>query len=200
MSKPWEMPGVPWKTEASFLSWVRSVLRSGWSRHPVKVEFIKRHREKIPNPNPRGRNETCWGMTCARCDGKFPLPVPKKTRDIVKRDFNVEIVCIEIDHKTQAGSLRSAEDIGSFAERLFYVTFADLQPLCEKCHRIITLSQKLGISEEESVVEKKVIELMKQPAGEQCHWLYTRNIVPATNAEGRRKQIREAIINEPATS
>lgn len=194
--KPWEIPGLPWDTEAKFLSWIRGILRKGWSRHPVKLEYIKRNRIKVPNPNPNGRNETVWGMECAKCKGHFSLAVPIKTRNRIKKEHGFDVVTIEIDHKAQAGSLKSSEDIGSFAYRLFYVTFDDLQPLCQNCHSVVTLSQKLGLSEEQALAEKQAIAISKRPVSEVKAWLEERNIVPASTTAARRKQIVEALSEE----
>ena len=45
-----------WKTESAYYTWLRgSIRRAMWSKNPVKLEFIKRNRIKIPNPNPKGR-------------------------------------------------------------------------------------------------------------------------------------------------
>lgn len=145
MSKaPWAVPGVPWKSEAAFWGWVRGVLRKGWSKHPVKLEFIKRHRKQIDNPNPKGKKATVWGMTCCKC-----------CKDTVQSE-------IEIDHISETGgTFTGLEDVERYVEYLFLIDFNSIRPVCKTCHAIITLSQRNGTTFEEAALEKKVIEFLK---------------------------------------
>ena len=53
--KLWELYPEIWKTESEFMSWIRGGIRRIWSKHPVKLEFIKQNRVKIPNPKPNAR-------------------------------------------------------------------------------------------------------------------------------------------------
>lgn len=173
---PWQLKGVPWKTEAAFWGWVRGILRKGWSRHPVKLEYIKQHRKRIKNPNPKGKVPEVWGCTCEMCGNDFVQSM------------------IEIDHLNAASSLRCIEDLQGFAERLLVVTFEDIRALCKPCHSIVTLSQKKGVSLEEATLEQKVIAIDKLNVTEVKKWLLERGITPATNKPGRRKQIKEFLM------
>ena len=38
-----------WKTESAFMSWLRGGIRRMWSKHPVRIEFMKQNRTRIPN-------------------------------------------------------------------------------------------------------------------------------------------------------
>lgn len=185
--KPWQVKGVPWKTESAFWSWVRGVLRKGWSRHPVKLEYIKENRIKVPNPNPNGRVSEVWGMVCRQCNAKVPMSVDRKTRKRIEQSTGKELVTVEINHKTASGSLRSKEDLGYFAAKLLFVNFEDLEPLCQTCHRNYTHAERQGISYEESVIQKKVINLIKEKKDKQ--FLVSKGITPAGNAKGRREQL-----------
>ena len=49
-----EMSNV-WKTESAFMSWLRGGIRRMWSKHPVRIEFMKQNRIRIPNPNKSGK-------------------------------------------------------------------------------------------------------------------------------------------------
>ena len=173
---PWEVSGVPWKTESAYWGWVRGVLRKGWSRHPVKLEFIKKFRKKVPNPNPNGRVSEVWGMQCNHCKGDFAMPIAKKTKDKILKDFGVKVVCIEINHKNAASSLKCKEDLEGFAGRLLYVNFDDLEPLCKECHDVYTYMERHGGTFEEVVDIKKVIEFGKLPVGEQKSQLRLQSI------------------------
>lgn len=185
--KPWEVEGVHWKSESQYWSWVRSILRKGWSRHPVKLSYIKINRIKVPNPNPNGRVEEVWGMECRQCKGKFPLPVPSKTRSKIEELNGVPLNTIEINHKSQAGRLQSKEDLGIFSSNLLYVCLDDLESLCQKCHRIESYSQRHNISLEEARLNKEVIKIMNTKKDKEH--LKELGLVPESNAKKRKQQL-----------
>ena len=54
-----------WKTESAFMSWLRGGIRRMWSKHPVRIEFMKQNRIRIPNPNKNGKAKEVWGGVCA---------------------------------------------------------------------------------------------------------------------------------------
>lgn len=185
---PWEVEGVPWKSESAYWSWVRGTLRKGWNVHPVKIQYINKHRKQIPNPNPNGRKPTVWGMTCTCCGNDFALHIPVKTKKQIKEKLGIDIVTIEINHKTAASSLKCKEDLADFAQRLFYVTFDDLEPLCKTCHDIYSYMDRWGISFEEAKLQKSAIAICK---GDEKAWLEEKGIKPESNAEKRRKQVED---------
>ena len=172
---PWEeLPNV-WATEAKFWAWVRGVLRKGWSRHPIRTEFIRNNRKKIPNPNKKGK-KTIWGMRCRRCE-----------KDLPQSHF-------DINHKEPSGSMKSKEDFLLFCTKMFFICFEDLEPLCRPCHKVINHSQRKGISEEEAAVEKRCIKFMKDTTtNEQKKFLikagYTEDEV--SNAKKRRSLLED---------
>ena len=176
MKEPWTLPGVPWKTESAFYGWIRGILRKGWSRHPVKLEYIKQNRKRIPNPNVNGRVSEVWGMTCQQCGNDFVQSQ------------------IEIDHLNPASSLRCKEDIQGFVERLLFITFDDIEAVCLECHAIRTFSQKQGISFEEASMEKIALDLIKKKMDKD--WLDAHGITPQSSAEKRRIQIVELLKEE----
>lgn len=145
MKKPWLEEGSPWKTESSFWGWVRGVLRKGWSKHPIKLEYIKRNRKRIINPKEkaRARFPEVWGMTCEVC----------KT-DTVQSE-------IEIDHIGEQGKFTGLDDIKDYAAHLFLVDFTSLRSVCKPCHKVISYSQKTGLSFEAALAEKRAIDYMK---------------------------------------
>lgn len=127
------------KTEAKFLNWLRSSLRSVWTKHPVKLAMISKGRyKKIVN----GRS--IWHITCEKC-GK-----PTKQGDI------------EVNHKQCAGKF-NLENFGEFAERLLLVEKTDLELLCKKCHSVITYSERHAVSLEEARSRKAAIQFSKLP-------------------------------------
>lgn len=173
---PWQQLPKVWPTESKYWSWVRGQLRKSWSRHPIKVEFIKSVRVKIDNPNPRGRVKKVWGIQCVRC----------KEHHITNN--------VDIDHKDPAGSLLSVKDFLSFCTKLFFVSFDDLQPLCKPCHKIVTHSQRKGISEEEAESEKKAIQFIKDTTPAQQKDFLIRagyNEADVSNAKKRRSLLED---------
>ena len=167
-----------WKTKSSYFSWLRGVLRAGWSKSPIKLDFIKSKRIKINNPNPRGRVKTVWGGKCSQC----------------KQDFILKD--LQVDHMKPCGSLIKEEDIQCFVERLLLCTGDDLQFTCKPCHGIITYAEKQGISYEEAAIRKKAISICKE---DDKLWLEQRGITPASNATKRRQQVMEVLKNEDST-
>lgn len=140
-----EKYGHIWKSEATFMSYLRGGFRKGvWMRHPVKLEFIKNNRVRIPNPNPRGRVDTVWGGECGVCKDMF---IQSK---------------LQVDHiREYSASLRKIKDIQSFVETISLVVESDLQFICKDCHDATSYSQKNGCSLEDARVRKKHIEFVK---------------------------------------
>ncbi len=145
---PWlSFPDI-WKNKTAWFTWLRGLLRRGWNKSPVKIEFLKENRRKIKNPAKKGKREI-WGADCEVCGNTFPM------KDI------------QVDHKIEAGSLRDFEDIEGFVIRLLACEKEDLQLVCKGCHTIITHSQKTGLSFEEAKLDKEVIAKTNQPVKKQ---------------------------------
>jgi hypothetical protein len=152
---PWDVKGVPWKSEAAFYGWVRGQLRKGWSRHPVKNLLIQNNRFKKDN----GKGRMTWHLNCEQC--KKATPQTK----------------IHVDHllPSTVGGLKTEADFGRFIYRLYFVSFEDLQLLCIPCHDIKTYSERKGCSFEEAVIEKQVICIMKKGVLDLKKWLSDHN-------------------------
>ena len=193
--EPWQVKGVSFNTESKFWSFVRSGLRKVWARHQVKLKFIDTFRIKVPNPNPDGRVEKVWGMTCVECGQDHPMPVSKDVKKKIEKFTGKPFNYIEINHKTEAGSLKSKEDIGRFAANLLYVTFDDLEPMCKECHAVLTYMQKEGVDKNTATAEKQAIALCKDKAD--VEWLESKGIVPEKSSPKRRKQIVEYLLDGP---
>lgn len=146
---PWEQLPNVWKTEASFWAWVKGVLRRGWSKHPVKIEFIKKNRIRIPNPNPKGKVTSVWGGKCMRCGELF-----------VEKDM-------EVDHLGGTANLTEESHLQSCLKKLLLVCFDDLEWLCKSCHSIRSYAQRYGGTEQEAIIAKKGIAFSKLTAAEQ---------------------------------
>lgn len=193
-NNPWDVKGVSFNTESKFWSFVRSGLRKVWSRHQVKLKFIEAFRIKVPNPNPDGRVAQVWGMTCCKCNNDFSLPVDKKLKKKIEAHTGKPFNYIEINHKTEAGTLKSKEDIGRFASNLLYVTFDDLEPMCKECHAVVTYMQKEGVDEDVAVATKKAIQLEKSKQDKA--FIIDKGKLPCKNAKERRKQIVKLLLED----
>ena len=167
-----------WKTKASLMSYLRGGLRrSCWLKHPVKLEFIKNNRERIPNPNPRGKVDTVWGGRCNVCKNLF---VQSK---------------LAVDHIREfSASLKDIEDIQTFVELITLVTEDDLQFVCKDCHENISYSQKNGCSFEEAKVRKKHILVGKEKRFKDE--LEARGMVVPKTIKEQSATLLEAMLNE----
>lgn len=167
-----------WKTKASLMSYLRGGLRrSCWLKHPVKLDFIKNNRERIPNPNPRGKVDTVWGGRCNVCKNLF---VQSK---------------LAVDHIREfSASLKDIEDIQTFVELITLVTEDDLQFVCKDCHENISYSQKHGCSLEEARVRKKHILYGKEKAFKRE--LEARGMVVPKTIKEQSATLLEAMLNE----
>lgn len=143
--KPWEQCPHIWKTEAQFWTFVRGVLRKGWSKHPLKLEFIKTNRKRIINPVEKNRKRfpECWGMTCAICG-----------TDTVQN-------MIEIDHIGEGSSFTGLHDVEKYVAHLFLVDYNSLRAVCKPCHKVENQRQRKGITFEEAKLDKLMIEFFK---------------------------------------
>ena len=170
MTKPWEEYAHIWKTKAAFMSFLRGGIRRAlWNRSPIKLEFIRKNRIRIPNQNPRGRADEVWGAICGVCGGKFPL------KDV------------EVDHTIGNHSLKDLDDLQPFIEGIVCVSEEDLAFVCKPCHKCKTHAEKMGISFDEALIMKKAIEIEKN--FDTKSWLIERGVTPGKNMKERRKQI-----------
>lgn len=173
-NKPWvEFPSI-WKTESSFMSFLRGgIRRSLWSRSPIKLEFLKSRKKRIANPNPKGKLKEVFGATCEICKKDFPM------KDI------------EVDHKKGGHSLKTIDDIQKFVEGIVCVSFDDLAILCKSCHKNKTHGERKGVTLEQATTERIAIALIKDKQDKQ--WLQERGVTPETTQAKRRIQIIEEL-------
>lgn len=176
MREPWISYPHIWKTKAAFLSFIRGGIRRAlWNRSPIKLEFIKKYRKRIKNPNPKGKVAEVWGGTCSLCNKDFPTQQ------------------LNVDHKIGNNSLKELGELQTFIESIVLVQESDLQFVCLPCHKIKNLQERTGVDFESAKITKEVIAIMNSKADKQ--WLKDRGITPASNAKLRRKQIEEVLKN-----
>ena len=167
------------KSEKAYVAWLRSALRRVWSKHPVKLEMLKKNRVRSVNPK---TSRMCFMITCKTCGKDHPLSD------------------IEVNHKNTVGTL-SLENFGTYCERLLLVEEKDLELLCKTCHEVVTYQERSGMTLEEAAIEKRVIAFFnKYPAGEQKRRFELGGMVPAKTVAQRRIQLREHLRDRASKS
>jgi 5-methylcytosine-specific restriction endonuclease McrA len=112
-------------TESAFWTFIRSALRNK-SRYWKPITQAKMNaRRPYSGPNKRQKFE----YQCNTCKKWFP-----------EKDINVDHIC-------PAGTLKSAQDLPGFIERLF-CEIDNLQCLCEKCHDKKTKNERATSNED----------------------------------------------------
>lgn len=159
--------------EKHVVSVVRSAIRQAWMKSDVKLAYL--YSKTIPDMDDSTR--TKWLVPCEICGKMFKL------------------TDVQIDHKLGNHSFTKVTDFENYFNNILMVGFNDLQILCEDDHLSKTLSEKLGITFEEAVVEREVIKICKLKAAQIDKWLGDRGVVVAKNPKSRRDAIREVLKN-----
>ena len=158
-------------TEAQWLAWIRSALRSKWLRWPPRAEALRKAQVAYVGPNTRRK----YSYKCAICGKLFSAKE------------------VEVDHHPKdAGSILSVGDIGEFCNNL-YCEVDNLRVVCKCCHSIHTLATKQGISSAEAAMMKKVIAAEKLGVKSVVESLLARGYKKESlsNSEKRRKALIE---------
>lgn len=109
----------PTWTEAKFWAFIRSGLRSKWTRWPPKYEVLAAAKRPYVGEDKRRKFE----YQCASCG----LWHPQKE--------------VSVDHIVPVGTLKSWDDLVTFCQRLF-VPATGLQVLCDTCHQAKTNQER----------------------------------------------------------
>jgi hypothetical protein len=99
-------------TESQYWGKVRSALRKAFAAWEPANQAMKNARRPYVGPNKRQKFE----VQCAGCEQWFPMKEVQK------------------DHVEPVGSLKSANDLAGFLERLTPETPSSFQMLCSSCH------------------------------------------------------------------
>ena len=106
--------GGQW-TEAKYWAFVRSLLRKGWLRYPVRSQVLNNSRKVVTGQRHR------FEYLCASCGSYY------KGKEV------------EVDHIVPCGNLD--KDPGRFIQAL-YCEPKDLQVLCKPCHKVKTEQER----------------------------------------------------------
>ncbi len=115
-------------TDAAFFGKIRSVLRKEWRHSQPYRDALKRAKKPYVGPGKRK-----FVIECEQCDTLYFLQERIEV-DSAKKGIMKEVLAYQIDHKVDAGSLKTFEDLSGFAERLF-CSPNELQVLCYHCHK-----------------------------------------------------------------
>lgn len=158
-------------TEAKFVGWLQSALRSVWTKHPSKISLVQSRRIALKigtTPRP------VWHVQCFHCKKMFKLKE------------------IEVNHKNTVGGLLKLEDRHRFMDNLLLVKPEDLELLCHECHAIVTYMERYGVSKRDAIIEKKCIAFSKLSADEQIAKCKLAKISPIPKTKiGRKNSVRE---------
>lgn len=153
--------------EKQVIAVVRSAIRAAWIKSDVKLAFM--YSRTIPDMDDSTR--TKWLYQCEICSKMF------------------KEVDIEVDHKHGHHKFTTLDEFKSYFDNILMVRAEDLQILCKGCHSIKTLTESHGITFEEAVVLKKVIEIEKTGVKQTLAFLTQHGYNGGTNKEKRREQL-----------
>lgn len=161
--EPWEEFPKLWKTKSAFFAWLRGGLRRAvWEKYPPKIQF-KNEQCKPPPSDYQGRAKS--GTECSL------------TGEWTAKSY------LEVDHIEGHVSLRDWGDVTTFIKHLC-TNSENMQLVSKEAHKIKSYAEKKGISFEDAVIEKKVIQIIKNK--EDKKFFVDRNLeVPSNSAERR---------------
>lgn len=157
--------------EQFVMSVVRSAIRQAWMKSDTKLAYL--YMNTIPDMDESTRSK--WLFKCEICEGLFKL------NDI------------EVDHKHGHHKFTNLDEFRSYFENILMVGFDDLQILCKDDHAIKSLAEAQNLTWDQAVIEKQVIDICKKKEDKQ--FIKENGLVPASNAEKRREQVR-GILND----
>ncbi len=173
--------GYPKEPTLNFLkAHLRSSIRKFWMRADVKLAFLLSHRE--PDYS---ESRNIWKHECNKCKEYF------KEGDV------------EVDHIEGEKTFTDVKDALAWLKSLLYVSmYKDLQILCKPCHAIKSYCEKLKLDwtkDEDwttAIVEKTVLAICKGSGSPEKKWLESKGIMPESNKDKRKSQVREYLINQ----
>ena len=138
MGKPWESVPHIWADERAYCNWLRSQIRRMWSRHPIKVEYVKQRQIPIAEAVRRGvefghcyHPRTTAVCQCEHCHLWFAKGQ------------------MEVDHLHGGYGFSNYEEFLVWQKTMLFLSFDDIQHLCKKCHHKVSMTQKFHCEPEE---------------------------------------------------
>ena len=185
--KPWEDEHTIWKTESSYMGWVRSGLRkSVWQRYPIKLNWKKAIAQPLTDAQRKSgefHTSTKSVIQCVFCETWFPASK------------------IEVDHIEEATSEKLTFDT---VESFFYglvCPSTNYQGACKDCHKCKSHMIRYGFETmEDAKLDKDIIAAMKIKVPKQKQQLlrYGFTEEEITNKEKRKECYRKHILGNKA--
>ena len=122
-------------TDAAFFGKIRSMLRKEWRHSQPYRDALKKAKKPYVGPGKRK-----FVIECEQCNDTYFLQERIEVESAKKGKMK-EVLAYQIDHKIDAGSLKTFADLSSFAERLF-CSHDELRVLCYHCHKDKTYKEK----------------------------------------------------------
>ena len=155
-----------WLTDAAFFTWLRGAMRKAiWQFHPIKLKY-KKSCVQPPPPEYAGRAK---GLIQCALTGEW-----------------VGQSMAEVDHVEGHSSFKCVDDLLPYMMHLALPK--ELQCVGKEAHKVKSYSERMGISFEDALVEKRAIALVKS-GGEQ--WLKDRGVVVL-----KKKDLRKILVQE----
>jgi 5-methylcytosine-specific restriction endonuclease McrA len=122
-------------TQAKFFGFLRSGMREKFNRWPPKYEVIKSAAQTMLAKDEHGNRVV---FKTGKKAGEFKT-IKMYACSECKQLFRQKEV--QVDHIVPAGTLKSFDDLGLFAEKLF-IGEHGLQVMCKACHEVKTRKEK----------------------------------------------------------
>ena len=147
-------------TKKKWMTWIRGMLRRGWSKYPVAKEYKSSKARLVPildnegnqtyykSGKKKGEKRMRYEAECECCGKTFPAHK------------------LQVDHIVSAGSFTETEHIPEYLTNLFCGK-DNLQLLCVPCHEIKTHMDRYNLTWEEAYLDKQVIAKTNQPTKKQ---------------------------------
>jgi hypothetical protein len=159
------------KKKPDFFVWLRSGLRSLSRKHAPLYEALAAAKHPYKGSNPRQR--FCY--KCACCGLMWSAKE------------------VALDHREDAGSLKSWEDVQGFMQRLFCGRDG-IDVLCHICHDRKTYATRHNVSLEEAQLQKDIIAACKHKTEDVVLFINSYDTSLMTNNALQRKKSVETIM------
>jgi hypothetical protein len=156
---------------------MRDAVRKKWMYSNTKLAFLLMNR--IPDMDTSTR--TKWLQECAICGKTF------REQDV------------QVDHLVGETEFTEWGQAQQYASSILDVTFDDLQILCIPDHKTKTRCEQLGLDWrtpegwKQGLLEQEFTKIVDSKAKGQKHYLIDNGVVPLSNEELRKQQIREVL-------
>ena len=155
-----------WPTNGAFFTWLRGAMRKAiWQFHPIKLKY-KKSCVQPPPPDYKGKAK---GLIQCALTGEW-----------------VGQSMAEVDHIEGHSSFKCVDDLLPYMMHLALPK--ELQCVSKEAHKVKSYSERMGISFEDALIQKRAIALVKS-GGEQ--WLRDRGVVVP-----KKKDLRKILVQE----